>query len=235
MLLKRLPNFFPSLALLVGISLAVSSCFPEPDFADESEPSLTGFDDIYYKEVGAFDSLVIRVNFQDGDGDYGVYPGQSDPEYFPVLNSDGSFQYFDPTNPDQPRFSCRDYAFISNPNDTTNKQDTIRAEYNENYNNFVITLYTKRGNDPFQEVDFIAQCVPPLGGRFPSLKDDEDIGNGKPLEGVLQYRDGTVRFDAYRNDSLKIAVQIRDQAGHLSNILESPIFVLEDIIRGTEE
>ena len=234
--LKHTPTFFSSLVLLIGISLAVSSCFPEPDFADKPEPTLTSFDDIYYKELGAFDSLIIRVNFQDGDGDYGVYPGQEDPTYFPVLNPDGSFQYFDPNDPTQPSFNCRDYTFLPaiNPNDSTDQEDTIRAVYNEDYYNFVVTLYTKRGNEPFQEVDFVADCETRLGGRFFSLKDDEDIGNGKPLEGVLQYgiQDN---LSKYSNDSLKIEVQIRDQADHLSNVLESRHFTLEEIKRVSEE
>ena len=236
MLLKRTPTLFSSAVLLVGISLAVSSCFPEPDFADKPEPSLTGFDGIYYKELGSFDSLVIRVKFQDGDGDYGVYPGEEGALYFPVLNNDGSFQYFDPNDPTQPRFNCRDYTFVPaiNPNDSTDQEDTVRAVYNEDYYNFAVTLYTKRGNESFQEVDFVSDCAPRLGGRFFSLKDNEDIGNGKPLEGALQY--GIVdNFDRYLNDSLKIEVQIRDQANHLSNILESIPFTLEQIKVSSEE
>ena len=234
---NRTSPFLSSLVLLLGISLAVSSCFPDPDFADNPVPRLIGFDDIYFKEAGALDTLVVRVRFQDGDGDYGIYPGQKDPIYFPVLNPDGSFQYFDPNDPNQPKYNCRDYERIDavNPSDTTDKEDTIRAVYNEKSYNIAVTLYTKRGNELFQEIDFVSACQSPWVGQFFSLKDDEDIGNGKPLEGILQYAIRGTTFAQYRNDSLKIAVQIRDQADHLSNILESVPFTLKDITLNNEE
>ena len=234
---KRTPTLFSSAVLFLGISLAVSSCFPEPDFAGDPNPRLTGFDDLYYKELGAFDSLIVRVNFQDGDGDFGTPEEQKSLLYIPVLNSDGTFQYFDPNDPNQPPFNCTNYATLSQifPNDTTN--DTIRANYNENYYNFTVTLYSKTGNEPnFEEVDFVEECGTRLGGIFFPLKDEEDRQNGKPLEGVLEYANGAIEnFGRFRNDSLKIAVQIRDEAGNLSNILESPTFTLREITIESEE
>jgi len=54
------------------ISLVLASCFDAPDFSDTPAIKLT---DIYFgksKKLDSPDSLVIRVNFEDGDGDLGL-------------------------------------------------------------------------------------------------------------------------------------------------------------------
>lgn len=68
----------------------------------------------------------------------------------------------------------------------------------------------------------------PLGGRFHRLKDD--FSNNKPLKGILEYKQASSGIlPLFRNDTLKIRVQIRDRALHESNIIESEPFTLRGI------
>ncbi|WP_276496991.1 hypothetical protein [Pontibacter litorisediminis] len=84
--------------LLLVLALALGGCREEPNYSDI--PAIT-FDRVeqytYTKNRVVFDSLVIAVDYQDGDGDLGLSRGengsQSGPDFEPPFNS-GS-QYYD--------------------------------------------------------------------------------------------------------------------------------------------
>jgi len=76
------------LILLCFLAISISSCFDPPEFT--TTPEIT-YDKIQFKEVpgaGTNDSLILYINFKDGDGDLGLDP--DDPEYsqYPYHSSD---------------------------------------------------------------------------------------------------------------------------------------------------
>ena len=224
-------KFFRYLLFLFGASLVLTACLEAPEFGDS--PRLTGID-VYFREVDRQpDSLVVRVDFEDGDGDLGVSGRENNADdYIPIPNpDDGGFWFFDPDDQRLPPFNCRQFTDIDlNLTDGVVNLDTIRADYNEAYYNYSITLYTKV-NGQYEEYDFLLQreCSPPLGGRFPPLRDDFSVD--RPLKGVIQW--GSVGFykSQFRNDTLRIDVTIRDRAGNVSNVVTKEDFTLEGITR----
>jgi hypothetical protein len=67
------------LVLLCFLAVLVSSCFDPPEF--KNIPEIT-YNKIQFKEVpgaGTNDSLILYINFKDGDGDLGLDP--DDPEF----------------------------------------------------------------------------------------------------------------------------------------------------------
>ena len=227
---------FRSLLFLIGATLTFTACLEAPEFGDP--PQLTGIE-VYFKEVDRQpDSLVVRVDFEDGDGDLGVSGRENDAdEYIPIANPDGGgFWFYDENNPDPglPPFNCRQYTDIDlDLTDGVPDFDTIRADYNEAYYNFSITLYTKV-NGQYEEYDFlIRNCSPPLGGRFPPLRDDFSVD--RPLKGTIQWGSSDFYKLLFRNDTLRMDVTIRDRAGNVSNVIPTDDFTLESIDRTAQD
>ena len=221
--MKFLRPFF----LFTFTILLFAGCFDEPSFGDP--PRLTGID-IYFKELTkTSDSLVIRVDFEDGDGDLGISGGEEGfGEFFLIPNPrTGEPWIYDPDDPELPPYSCESFRDIDlTPNDTIDDKDTVYVQYNEAYYNYSITLYTKEDGQ-YQEFDPL--CAPPLGGRFPALRDDFTVD--RPLKGTIQWGTVGAYSSRFRNDTLKIDVTIRDRAGHVSNIITKENFTLQDIRR----
>ena len=225
---------FRFLFFSLGASLLLTACLEAPEFGDP--PRLTGID-VYFKEVERKpDSLVVRVDFEDGDGDLGVGSQEGGSDYIPIPNPEtGELWVYNPSNPDPdlPPYSCRLYQdrVVAVTADGEPVKDTIRADYNEAYYNYSITLYTKEDGQ-YEEYDFLTVengCSAPLGGRFPPLRDDFSVD--RPLKGTIQW--GSVDFykSSFRNDTLRIDVTIRDRAGNVSNVITKEGFTLEDIDR----
>lgn len=218
---------------ILFLTLILSSCFEEPEFP--VEPRLTGFNSIIFKELEGPDSLIIRVEFEDGDGDLGLLGSGADidtPYNEISIHEDINGQpiRYNPNNPSLPPYSCEDYYTPSGDSIIIDgwilrKADTVRVTYNETGRNFDIQLLVKE-QDEYVEYNFRKnRCVAPLGGRFPPLK--ENFNDQKPLKGVLEYRQASSGIlPLFRNDSLKIRVKIRDRALHESNVIESEPFTL---------
>lgn len=230
-------NFLRSLFLFTLVVLLFTGCFEEPDFG--IVPQLTGIE-VYFKDMPKSDSLIVRVEFEDGDGDLGIR-GNEDGffRYELVPNPDtGGPWIYNSNNPDSrlPAYSCELYQDLDlTPNDTINERDTVRANYNENYYNFSITLYTLEDGQ-YQEVDLLAECKTPLGGRFPPLKKAEELNNEKPLTGNIRYGiTSPSLLSRFRNDTLKIEVTIRDRALHVSNVIPFEDFTLRGIEIPTDQ
>ena len=227
------------LGFMCGI-MGLSACYDEPEYPDA--PTITNIDDIYFVDVpSGFDTLVVRVYFQDGDGDLGLTAreGEFFDPYRLIRDSNGDPIKYDPANPDLPPFNCNEYVFPAGNNPLVIEGDTIvdtvRAELNPLVRNFELAIFTREENGEYQEVDFgdPSICRAPLGGRFPPLKDD--FSNTKPLEGIIQFSAPSLVYrPLFRNDSLKIGVLIRDRAGHESNLAISEPFVLNDITRQSD-
>lgn len=221
---------YKSLLLLVFVALlGLSSCYEEPNFP--MEPRLVGFDGdngIRFVDVPntVADSLIIRVEFQDGNGDLGLISDEPNPilrePFFIPLDEDGDYHYYDAEVDGE--YDCTVFAFVNVVGRDTIR-DTIEVERNPFYSNFDIDIFRKIDGE-FQEYDLLRElCRAPLGGRFPPLK--EDFSNTKPLEGIIEYGIASAGLQSlFRNDTLMLAVQIKDRALNISNTIESRPFVL---------
>jgi len=223
------PLFFTLLPILW-----MASCNPEPEFP--VVPKID-FESVSFKQGDTgFDTLIVRVRFQDGDGDLGLGGEERDPPYHPfdpLPKPNGNPCLFsDRFNandcPGLPlEFDCVNYLTpFRRGQDIVN--DTLYIEINENENNFIVELMTKK-NGQFEVYDFREKCQPPLSGRFPRLRDD--FNTEGPLKGVIEYKAPSSAYLAlFRNDTLKLRIRIKDRALHDSNVEESCEFTLNDLL-----
>lgn len=222
-------KYYTPFLFVFVLLLGLSSCYEEPDFA--MEPYLVDFDGengIRFVDVPntIADSLIIRVRFQDGNGDLGLVSNESDPvlreQYFFPPGEDGDYIRYDRNIHGE--YDCTKFVYFNTVGRDT-IQDTIQVEINPYYYNFEVGVYIKEDGE-FQEFDFLEElCRPRLGGRFTHLK--EDFNNTKPLEGVIEYGIASPGLlTLFRNDTLKLTVKIRDRALNESNTIESRPFVL---------
>lgn len=220
-----------SLLLVFILLIGFSSCYDEPEFPNE--PFIVGYDGdrgLVFKEVeetGKPDTLAIRVQIQDGNGDLGINDDSS-PFFYPVDNQ-GNYIRFDP---EKDEFDCRVFNFQTYIG-TDSVFDTIQYQLNPDYYNFLVDIYVK-GEEEYELYDFRANCQSPPSGRFPPLK--KSFENNKPIEGVIQYNLPSFGLlPLFRNDSLKISVQIIDRAGNKSNVKVSDPFTLRGVQVDSEE
>ncbi|MDF9798006.1 hypothetical protein OKW21_003269 [Catalinimonas alkaloidigena] len=106
--------------------------------------------------------------------------------------------------------------------------DTIQVSFNPYYYYYFEVTVFRRDEGKFTAYDWRKErCTAPLGGRVSPLK--EDLTNGKPLEGVLQYGFKPAEIQSFfRNDTVKLAVMIRDRALNESNSILSRAFTLQE-------
>jgi len=224
------PLFF-----MVILPLWMASCYQAPEFP--VVPKID-FESVNFKQgATGFDTLIVRVRFQDGDGDLGLGGEENDPPYHSLNflpSPDGDpcrfSERFDEGCRDvlPPEFNCVDYQYF-----TTLGQDTIRdtlyVELNPNQNNFMVDIMTKK-NGQFEVFNMRELlCVNPLYGRFPPLKDNFSVDG--PLEGVIEFKPPSSAYMAlFRNDTLKLRIQIKDRALHDSNVIESCEFTLNELL-----
>jgi len=224
-----------SLLFIGMLTLCLGACYQAPEFAVVPNIALESVD---FKRGDGFDTLILRVKFQDGDGDLGLSGDEKDPPYH-------SFDYKYKQNGEPCRFSDRfntnecdelplEYDCI-NYNPPPNRvgeeliNDTLFVIYNENQNNFFLEVMTKE-NGQFEIFDL---TKPPyctrLSGSFPRLKDD--FSTERPLEGTIEFKSpSSAYFALFRNDTLKLRMYIKDRALHDSNIVESEAFTLNDLL-----
>ena len=189
------------------------------------------FEEIQFKEVDGPDSLIVFINFEDGDGDLGLTSSDIFDEYAPyfvVLDQNNDTIKYD-SRPGLPDYNPIDYVILRDEDGVAT--DTILVEINENHYNYFIRFFTKK-NGEYTEFDWRA---PPyyqtFDGRFPLLNRDivDNQLKDRPLEGILKYGMTSSGWLFIFRDSVKISVQIQDRALNKSNIVESPDFTLESI------
>lgn len=218
-------KLFRAFGLFLLTTLTLASCFDDPDFG--VAPRITNVDVQVKQATETQDSLIVRVEFEDGDGDLGFFQGEEGEPYFRIPNPNTGEPYWlwDENDTSLPPFNCRDYRDVPlTEGDTI--IDTIRVEYNEAYFNYSIDVYTKEDGQ-YEEFDFLTEengCTAPLGGRFFNLRDD--FNTESPLQGTIQWA-GVDFYNLYfRNDTLQLRVTIRDRAGNVSNTFSSEDFTL---------
>ena len=241
--MKRLNRFFLNSLFLGGLSLAATSCFTAPEFPNEPQISFNNI--VFNKGVEEFDpdSLILSINFQDGDGDLGLRNDGSDTgqpynDLWYFIKSDGDFlTYSDRNLPEYDTlpayefpFYCQNYVIRD---DITNEVDTFYVQPNEYHHNIKIKYFVKK-NGVYDEFDFETAFGPLCGetfdGRYPILNEG---GRDRPLEGVLKYKMQSAGFELlFRLDTLMLEVYIYDRALNKSNVIQTPDFVLRDITIG---
>jgi hypothetical protein len=232
--LRRLSKI--TLVSLLG--LIATSCYQAPEFANEPEISFNNI--VFSKGSGELepDSLILTINFKDGDGDLGLRSEGADTRepyndlwYF--IKEDGTFVTladrgtpgFEALPPYEFPFYCTDYLISEN--------DTFYIEKNEFHHNIDVKFFVKK-NGQYTEFDFQTAFDPICGesfdGRFPLLN---SLDRERPLEGKLKYKMESVGFEfIFRLDTVMLEVFIYDRALNKSNVIQTPDFVLRDITVG---
>ena len=220
------------LTTLLVLILITTGCQEEEENPNYPiEPSIT-LESVELIDIENFpwDSLIIVINYRDGDGDLGGdrqnYPHELY-TYLPNPQTGEKYWFYDEKDPDLPPYNCADYTFIPSAEKDGN-QDTVRANYNRNYYNFNVTLWRKQ-NGGYEEVDLTSSCNFPLGGIFSLEYRNEKnsvftVYPASRWEGRIVYK--TEMSPQFGNDSLKVSVSIRDEALHHSNTVTSEPFML---------
>ncbi|MCB0505050.1 MAG: hypothetical protein KDC58_06060 [Cyclobacteriaceae bacterium] len=224
--------------LILGAGL-VTGCSNPPEYP--VEPSIS-FDNVYFKAGDNSlipDTLFVSVNFKDGDGDLGLDDSYLYEPYnalWGYTKQDGSWiTYADRNTP--PYDTLPNYEFpYSCYNYLIDESDTIYVQQNLNHYNIFVDFYVRK-NGQYSYYDWLLAFPPECGesyyGRFPILNRDGNNNTSlkeRPLEGKLTYRMVGARIKSiFKNDTLRLDVQIQDRALHKSNTVESFEFVLKDI------
>ncbi len=221
-----LSSFSSRFILALGVLAGVWACERPPELP--VQPTITFQEVRFAPGPNGFDSLVVTIGFEDGDGDLGLLGSENDPPFNPLnfpTNSSGDFILFgDPEAPED--FNVCDFVTdIDINNDQIN--DTVHVEVNPNSFNIDVDFFIKR-NGEYSEFDWRREFGPfsciTFDGRFPPLNSEEFE---RPLAGSLSYSMVSSGFlPIFGNDSLQLRIQIKDRALNFSNIAESPDFIV---------
>ena len=200
------------------------------------------------------DSLIITINFIDGDGNLGLSNDENNYPYHPynaiidqefnwitlgsnnvtpplyIYEPNGVY-YLYSNEDNRPSYNCEDY--IIDTVNTTNKLDTFYIQKNENNKNIFIEFYKKENNE-FVLIDWKRifdeeyGCGIDFNSRFPPL----NISNSSQLlSGKLRYGMVSYGFEMIlKNDIFKLKILIKDRELNTSNIIETPEVTLEEIL-----
>lgn len=235
-------------------SLILYSCIEDNNVS--TVPSISYENLIFKKSINSFnqDSLILTINFIDGDGNLGLSNNENNYPYHPynaIIDRDFNWVTIGSTdvNPplyvyepngvyylynnedNRPTFNCDNYI-IDTVNSTT-QLDTFYIQKNENNKNIFIEFY-KKENDEFKLIDWKRifdeeyGCGIDFNSRFPPL----NISNSNQLlSGKLRYGMVSYGFDMIlKNDIFKLKIYIKDRELNTSNIIETPEVTLEEIL-----
>lgn len=222
----RLKNYSGIFLMAV---LTWTSCISPP----ENFPSVPEieFSDLEYVPTSGQDSLIITVRFKDAEGDLGLSATDINPPFNPLnykRDFVGNLITYSRRPAEAPSYNPIDW--VVNPiinNQTVN--DTIWVEQNENQYNIFIKFFRKRNG---QYTEFKWQDPPfytTFNGRFPRILNSEA---GQAVEGSISYSMMSSGWESiFRNDTLRIDVQIQDRQLNRSNEISSPDVTLRQITR----
>ncbi len=234
-----------SLILFSVMGLVIFSCFDPPTYSPI--PSID-FGSIKFKEVGDVsepDSLIISLNFKDGDGDMGLDASSFVDQNIPYNNKyyfkfpDGTFLNYEAkrTNPNYdtlPAFvkpyNCVNWEIYS---ENQVVKDTVYFELNPDHYNIFVVFLVKNPDGSFTEFDWREEFTYPncgisFDGRFPVLS--KDLSQQSPLEGTIRYGMVSTGFKIlFSIKTLKLKIKIQDRTLNKSNEIETPEFTLQSI------
>ena len=221
---------------LLLIFLGFSSCQDRPVFPVTPSISLNEF---YFQTIddggqNLSDSIVISINFEDGDADLGLEGDDIQTPYQlydVVLNNNGDTVRFG-DDPNLPPYNCFDYEIISKElslgDSLVRTADTIAVLRNLDHYNFFLTFLIKEGDNFVEYNTYQRLCAAPFHGRFFNLN---TAGDARPLEGEIIYGFISSFRLLFGNYTTKLRIQIQDKARNKSNIIETEEFNVREIAR----
>lgn len=212
------------LILVAGITV---SCISPPD--DFPTVPQIGFKNIEYIETNSSDSLVVSVDFRDSEGDLGLNAREIDPPFHPLdypKDADGNLITYGNRPTEAPTFNNRDWE-INPVINNVEINDTIWVKVNPDQYNIFIKFFIKRSGN-YTEYDFSgAPFYSTFNGRFPRILTEE---RDRAIEGTIRYSMLSLGWNSvFRNDTIKIDVQIQDRQLNKSNVVSTPDFTLSQI------
>lgn len=215
---------YPVFIFLISI---LGSCISPPDNFP-SVPEIS-FKDIRFVPTDGSDSLIVSVDFKDAEGDLGLNPTDISPPFQPVdfiRDNLGRLIVYSARPPEAPSFNPIDWEI----NPIVNNQrvmDTVWVRQNPNHNNIFVRFFIKR-NGVFQEFKWED---PPFfttfNGRFPRIVNGIEE---QPVEGSIEYAMMSFGWNSiFRNDTIRIDIEIQDRALNRSNMIASPEVTLNQI------
>jgi hypothetical protein len=219
------------------IFFSAIACQDRPTFPLTPSINLNEF---YFKEIQdlSLDSLIIKIKFEDGDGDLGLNADEIQYPYQlmdPVTNLKGdTLRYGDPGAPEE--YDCMNYEIIRKETSVNGSlvvtADTIYVDRNENHFNFFLTFLIEQDDGSFEAYNPALErnCAPPYYGRYFILNPPLPL-DIRPLTGELQYSLVSGFRLLFRNEIIKLKIQIQDRKLNKSNILVTDEFLINNIIR----
>jgi hypothetical protein len=215
--------------LMLITAFGWTSCISPP----ENFPSVPEieFSTIEYVPTPGPDSLIISLNFKDAEGDLGLSPSDINPPFNPLTykrDAAGNLITFAKRPANAPNYNPIDWVIDPIINNVVVK-DTIWVAQNENQYNIFVRFFIKRSG---KFTEFRWQDPPfftTFNGRFPRILTTEE---GQSVEGNIKYRMLSSGWESiFRNDTIRIDVQIQDRALNRSNEVSSPEVTLRQITR----
>jgi hypothetical protein len=222
----RIKNYsgFIFLALVV-----VTSCITPPENFP-SIPEIT-FNNLEYVQMAGPDSLIVSIDFKDAEGDLGLSSTDINPPFNALIykrDNAGNLITYANRPPGAPSYNPVDWVIDPIVNNQV-VRDTIWVEQNPNQYNIFVKFFIKR-NGRFTE--FRWQDPPfftTFNGRFPRILTTTE---GQAVQGTIKYRMLSSGWESiFRNDTLRIDVQIQDRQLNRSNEVSSPEVTLRQISR----
>ncbi len=224
--MRSVKNYTHNLLYLLLLGACVS---PPDNFPSVPEIS---FKDLEYVPTAGSDSLILSLTFRDAEGDLGLNATDIDPPYNELeykRDAVGNLIVYGNRPSQAPVFNPIDW--VINPIVNNERvRDTIWVEQNPNNKNIFVNFFVKRNG---QFTEFRWEDPPfytSFNGRFPRILNN--VQTTQPVEGTVQY--GMLSFgwqSIFRNDTLRIDVQIQDRALNKSNVVSSPEVTLSQITR----
>jgi hypothetical protein len=215
---------YPVFIFLISI---LGACISPPDNFP-SVPEIS-FKDIRFVPTDGSDSLIVSVDFKDAEGDLGLNPTDINPPFQPVdyiRDNSGRLIVYSTRPPEAPSFNPIDWEI----NPIVNNErvmDTVWVRQNPDHNNIFVRFFIKR-NGVFQEFKWED---PPFfttfNGRFPRIVNGVEE---QPVEGSIEYAMMSFGWNSiFRNDTIRIEIEIQDRALNRSNMTASPEITLNQI------
>ncbi len=221
---------------LLLIIFGAAACYDKPVLP--STPSIE-LSEYYFREIpnpngpSFRDSIVVRIRFEDGNGDLGLDANETNPPYHlydMVVTNGDTLRFGD--NDTLPAYNCFDYEIITRRTSVGDslviQADTFYVIRNENHFNFFLTFLIEENGQFVEYNTYEKLCAPPFHGRFFVLNTTRDI---RPLTGELQYGFVSSFRLQFRFDIIKLRIQIQDRSLNKSNIIETEPFNILEVVR----
>jgi len=215
--------------ILISIIFISGACISPPDNFP-STPEIS-YRDLNFSTTDGADSLILSISFRDAEGDLGLNPSDVAPPFNPVTfirDQAGKLIVYNARPVEAPSFNPIDWVINPIVNNTV-VRDTVWVDQNEDHNNIFVRFFIKR-NGVFTEFKWEASpFFTTFNGRFPRIINGTEA---LPVEGRIQYSMLSFGWNSiFRNDTLRIDVEIQDRALNRSNVVSSPEVTLNKIRR----